>query len=309
MVRAEVAGRDVLSHALRLVPHRRLQRSLRATFLGMVTNAVLTTAKMAAGIVGHSHALVADAVESLADVVSSLVVWRGVVVAAEPADAEHPYGHGKAEPLSSAVVATMLLAAALWIVVESIRGILRPDKPPAPFTLAVLLVVVVVKEFLFRFVRKEGHEVESALIRTDAWHHRSDAITSAFAFVGITVALVGGPRYAAADNYAAILAAFVIAYNGSNLLRPAMDELMDTSPGSDFQAQIQKIASEIGEVQRVEKCLVRKMGYQYFVDMHIEVDPSMPVSRAHDIAHQVKNRIRAAIPEVADVLVHIEPAQ
>jgi cation diffusion facilitator family transporter len=193
--------------------------------------------------------------------------------------------------------------------VEAIRGILKPDKTPAAFTLVVLVGVVIVKELLFRFVRKEGHETESALIRTDAWHHRSDAITSAFAFIGITIALAGGPKYAVADNYAALLAAMVIAYNGWQLLRPAMDELMDTSPGRDFRERIQKLASENPEVKRVEKCLVRKMGYQYFVDMHIEVDPSMPVSRAHDVAHQVKDRIRAEIPQVADVLVHIEPVR
>jgi cation diffusion facilitator family transporter len=286
----------------------RLERSLRITFLGMITNAVLTTGKLAAGLIGHSHALVADAVESLSDVVSSLVVWRGVLVAAEPADAEHPYGHGKAEPLSSAVVATMLLVAALWISVEAIRDILRPIRGPAPFTLVVLLAVILIKEVLFRFVRSEGDSIDSSLIRTDAWHHRSDAITSAFAFLGISIALIGGPRYAVADNYAAILAAIVIAWNGWHLLRPAMDELMDTSPPRDLREQIETLAAETPQVRRVEKCLVRKMGYQYFVDMHIEVDPTMTVSHAHSIAHDVKDRVREKLPSVADVLVHVEPA-
>jgi cation diffusion facilitator family transporter len=287
---------------------QRLERSLRITFVGMVSNAILTTGKMAAGLVGHSHALLADGVESLADVVSSLVVWRGVVVANEPADAEHPYGHGKAEPLSAAVVASMLLVAALWITIESVRDIVRPDRGPAPFTLFVLLGVIVVKEVLFRIVRREGDAVGSSLIRTDAWHHRSDAITSAFAFVGISIALIGGPKYAVADNYAAIMAACVIAWNGWHLLRPAMDELMDTSPPKDFREQIVALAAGTPRVARVEKCLVRKMGYQYFVDMHIEVDPSMTVSEAHGIAHQVKDRVRQRLPVVADVLVHIEPA-
>lgn len=291
------------------MPHRRLQRGLRITFVGMVSNAALTVGKLAAGIIGHSHALVADAVESMSDVVSSLVVWRGVVVAAEPADAEHPYGHGKAEPLSSAVVATMLLVAALWIVVEALRGIVQPAQGPAPFTLVVLLVVVAVKEVLFRFVRREGDAMNSSLIRTDAWHHRSDAITSAFAFAGISIALIGGPKYAVADNYAAILAAIVIAWNGWQLLRPAMDELMDTSPPRDLREQIESLAAATPQVQAVEKCLVRKMGFQYFVDMHIEVDPAMTVSQAHAIAHAVKDRIREQLPTVADVLVHIEPVR
>jgi cation diffusion facilitator family transporter len=274
----------------------------------MIVNALLATAKMVTGVVGHSHALVADGVESLADLLSSAVVWRGLVVAAEPADEDHPYGHGKAEPIAAAVVSTMLLLAAMGIVVQAIRGILQPHHGPAIYTLVVLIVVVVVKESLFRLVWREGTSVDSSAVRTDAWHHRSDAITSLVAGIGISVALIGGTGYEAADSVAAIVAAGIIAWNGWRLLRPALDELMDALPNTEVIDEIRKIAGTIPGVEKVEKCLVRKMGYHYFVDMHVEVNPQMTVERAHGIAHDVKDKVRAQLPMVYDVLVHIEPA-
>jgi cation diffusion facilitator family transporter len=285
----------------------RLQRGLRATFAGMAVNVVLSGTKLAAGIAGHSHALVADAVESFADIFSSLIVWRGLVVAAAPPDEDHPYGHGKAEPIASAIVAAMLLGAALWIALKAFSEILQPHPAPAPFTLIVLLVVVAVKESLFRFVSREGQAVDSSAVKTDAWHHRSDAITSVAAGIGISVALIGGRGFEAADDVAAIAAAGVIAWNGWHLLRPALNELMDTAPGHEVIDQIRLIATATPGVDSVEKCYVRKVGYQYFVDMHVEVDPQMTVLRSHEIAHDVKNKIRDAIPAVSDVLVHIEP--
>lgn len=288
---------------------RRLERSLRATFLGMVTNAGLATGKIAAGVLGHSHALVADGVESAADLISSLIVWRGVTLAAEPADEQHPYGHGKAEPLATAVVSTILLFAALWIVLGAVQDIMRPHSTPAPFTLIVLVLVVVIKELLFRHVHSEAIALESSVVRADAWHHRSDAITSIFAFVGISAALLGGKGWESADDYAAVLAGAVIAWNGIRLLRPAMDELMDIAPGPEFAERIRVIAAGIPQVEHVEKCLIRKMGNEYLVDMHVHVDSGMTVNVAHRIAHEVKDAVRNEIPSVRDVLVHIEPSR
>ena len=286
----------------------RLQRSLRATFLGLIANTLLATAKLAAGVVGHSNALVADAVESLADLFSSVIVWRGLVVAAAPADADHPYGHGKAEPIASAVVSTMLLLAAASITFQAAFEILQPHHVPSPYTLLVMIVVVTIKESLFRFVMREGISVESSTVRTDAWHHRTDAITSLAAGLGISIALIGGERYAAADDVAAVVAAGIIAWNGWRLLRPAMNELMDASPDPTFADRVSRIAAATPGVARVEKCLVRKMGYLFYVDMHVEVDPQMTVQRAHEIAHDVKDKVRRELPAVHDVLVHIEPA-
>lgn len=291
------------------MPTTRLKRSLRITFLGLGANAILAAIKMLAGILGHSHALVADGVESIADVLSSIVVWRGVVVAEEPADEDHPYGHGKAEPLAAAIVAGMLLVAAGWIVVGALAAVSTPHPAPKAFTLIVLVVVIVVKELLYRFTSHVAASVDSPAVASDAWHHRSDAITSVAAAIGISMALIGGKDFESADDWAAVAAACVIAWNGWRLLRPAFNDLMDRSPNREIIERIKKIGESVPDVARVEKCLVRKMGYQYFVDMHVEVDPQMTVLRSHQIAHEVKNQVRAQVPRVRDVLVHIEPTK
>ena len=285
----------------------RLQRSLRATFIGLVVNVFLSAAKLVAGVVGHSHALVADACESLTDIFSSIIVWRGVVVAAAPADEDHPYGHGKAEPLAAAVVSGILLFVAGWIAIEAVHDLGQPRPAPKIFTLLVLLGVILVKEGLFRFVSREADLVENSAVRADAWHHRSDAISSVAAAVGISTALIGGENFAWADDAAAIAAAGVIAWNGWRLLRPTLGDLMDTAPDCEIKNEIQRLAETIPGVARVEKCFVRKMGYQFYVDMHVEVDPQMTVLRSHEIAHEVKDKIRGKMPAVSDVLVHIEP--
>src|SRR5436190_9205880 len=216
----------------------RLQQGLHATLIGLGINALLAVGKLTSGVLGHSQALIADAVESLADILSSIVVWRGLVVAAAPADADHPYGHGKAEPLAAATVATMLLLAAVGITVQALREVYQPKQGPAAFTLVVLLGVVAIKEALFRFVLREAKSMESPAVITDAWHHRSDVITSIAAAIGISIALIGGKPYASADDIAAIVAAGLICWNGWRLLRPALDELMDSALNPAFSKKI-----------------------------------------------------------------------
>jgi cation diffusion facilitator family transporter len=278
-------------------------------FAGLAVNAVLTATKFAAGILGHSHALIADAVESTADIFSSIIVWRGLIVAAEPADPEHPYGHGKAEPLAAASVAIILLLAALGVMAGAAHGLFAPREKPRAFTLYILIVVIVIKEFLFRFVSREAASSQSIALFADAWHHRSDAVTSLAAALGIALTVFGGPRLAFADDAAAIVAGAIIAWNGWQLLRPALNELMDAAPSSTLISDIRTAAGAVPGVNAVEKCIVRKMGFQYFVDMHVEVDPDKTVQQGHQIAHNVKNKVRSAVPSVYDVLVHIEPSQ
>jgi cation diffusion facilitator family transporter len=291
------------------VPPNRTERSLRATFLGIGVNVLLVAVKLVGGVAGRSHALIADAMESLADILSSLIVWRAVVVAAEPADHDHPYGHGKAEAIAAAVVSTILLMAAAAIAVQAGGKLFQPRESPRAFTLYILIGVVVVKELLFRYASRQAGLAESGAVKADAWHHRSDAITSLAAAIGIGVCLLGGPAFAYADDIAALIASTVIAWNGWLLLRPAMDELMDAAPSAAILAQIRASAGGVPGVQAVEKCRARKTGFQYFVDLHIEVDPQMTVQQGHDIAHQVKYNVRQAIPSIQDVLVHVEPAK
>ncbi len=292
------------------MPTNRTERSLRATFLGIGINVLLVAGKLAGGLAGHSHALIADAMESLADIFSSLIVWRAVLVAAQPPDREHPYGHGKAEAIAAAVVSTLLLLAALGIAVQAGRQLIppfQPRDPPQMFTLFILIGVVLVKELVYRYASRQASLAESSAVKADAWHHRSDAITSLAAAIGISVCLLGGPRFAYADDAAALFAAAIIGWNGWLLLRPALDELMDAAPSPRLLARIRATAAEVPGVQAVEKCHARKTGFQYLVDMHIEVDPQMTVEQAHQIAHQVKGRVRQAVPSVNDVLVHVEP--
>ncbi|MGH7951025.1 MAG: cation diffusion facilitator family transporter [Limisphaerales bacterium] len=289
------------------MPLNRLKRGLRATFLGIAVNVFLSGTKFIAGFFGHSHALIADATESFADIFNSLVIWRGLVVAAAPADEEHPYGHSKAEPLAAAFGAVMLLIAAVWIAVKAFIEISQPHSPPKWFTLAVLVIVIAMKEGAFRFVIGEGEATDNSAVKTDAWHHRSDAITSVAAFIGISIAILGGKNFSWADDAAAIFAAIIIGFNGWLLLRPALSELMDKAPDPNIIGEIRRIAADTPGVERVEKCFVRKAGHLFFVEMHVEVNPLMTVLRSHEIAHEVKDKIREKMPNVSDVLVHIEP--
>jgi cation diffusion facilitator family transporter len=283
-------------------------RGLRSTMVGIIANTLLAAIKGIAGVLGNSYALVADAVESTTDIMSSLIVWGGLRISALPPDEDHPYGHGKAEPIAAVVVGLTLVAAAIGIAIESVREIALPHHAPAPFTLIVLVLVVVTKETLFRFVFKVGESVNSIAVKSDAWHHRSDAITSAAAFIGISVALIGGKGYESADDYAALFASAIILYNAFRTMRPAIAEIMDAAPSPEMESAVRSVARHVEGVIDLEKCFVRKMGFAYYVDLHVTVDGDLSVRRGHDIARQVKRDIQAAHPHVAEVLVHIEPS-
>lgn len=279
---------------------------IRLALLGLLINTTLAIIKLVAGLVGRSHALVADAVESLMDIVASLVVWGGLRIAAAPPDEMHPYGHGKAEALATLIVAMILAAAGVSIAVASVRELLSPQHAPAAFTLWVLLAVVVIKEALYRIGRLVSRRTGSGAVLADAVHHRSDAITSAAAALGISIALLGGPGFEIADSIAALFASAIIMFNAGRLMRSPLQELMDTRSPEPIR-RAREIAHAVVGVKDIEKLHARKSGRQYLVDIHVEVDPAMSVRDAHEIAHRVKDEIRAAMPEVLDVLVHIEP--
>ena len=296
------------SHTLGRMSAGKLQRN---TIVGLFASVALAGGKLAAGIFGHSSALVADAVESLADTVGSLVVWQALRVADKPPDAEHPYGHGRAEALAAIAVSGLLLAAAVLIVVRSIEGMLKPHEGPAAWTLAVLAGVIVVKEALFRLVLKGAELDGSDAARADAWHHRSDAVTSGAAFVGVTVA-VWGPRHLGipslvlADEVAALIASGIIVMTAIRLLRPALHEVLDAA-APEFIQQVRQTAGAVEGVRLVEKVHARKSGRGYYVDMHLHVDPELSVRLAHALSGKVRATLRAANPKVRDVLIHIEP--
>lgn len=289
-----------------LKPHQ-AQRGQQTTLLGLAINIGLVIAKGLAGWLGNSYALIADALESATDIITSAFVWVGLRIAARQPDQDHPYGHGKAEPLAAIVVSLALVGAAMLIAVQSIRNIQTPHQIPAPFTLVVLAGVVIVKEVLFRRIARVGDEIQSRAVKADAWHHRSDAITSLTAFVGITIALVGGPGYESADDWAALLASGFIVYNAYHIFRPSFGELMDETPTGDWQKELTAIAMTVPQVKGIDKYRVRKTGFEYFIDLHVQVPGELTVYQGHAIAHAVKAAILQEKPAVYDVLVHIEP--
>lgn len=282
------------------------RRMMRVTLVGLAVNFTLALAKLLAGIFGHSYALVADAVESFSDLLGSFVIWGGLRMAAKPPDDDHPYGHGKAEALAALVVAGLLVVAAVGIASKSIHEIITPHHAPAWWTLIVLVVVVVAKETMFRVTARVASQEKSQAVHTDAWHHRADAITSLAAFVGISIALWGGPGWEPADDWAALLASALILWNAAALARPPLAELLDQRPDA-VPEHAARIARQVPGVLDVEQAHARKAGTKFWVDMHVEVDPAMSVAEAHIISGKVKAAIRSAMPEVAGVLIHIEP--
>ena len=271
-------------------------------------NLVLALIKISTGVIGNSYALVADGIESTTDIFSSLIVFGGLRISTRPPDENHPYGHGKAESLAAMVVAIFLIAAAFLIAVQSIKEIRTPQSSPAWYTLVVLGIIIVVKELLYRRMRQVGDSLDSSSLRSDAWHHRSDAITSLAAFIGISIALIGGEGYESADDWAALLACSIIFVNGVRLLRPALNEVMDAAPSDAIEARVVETASRVDGVVAIEKCRIRKSGLGYLMDIHVEVNSELTIREGHDIGHAVKDRLLDSELPISDVIVHIEPA-
>jgi cation diffusion facilitator family transporter len=273
----------------------------------MAVSAVLGAIKVTSGVLGHSYALIADGVESLLDIASGLAVWGGLRISATDPNHRFPYGYGKAEALAGLVIAAGLLLTSAGLAVQSVSEILTPHHSPEPFTLAVLVGVVAVKEVLYRRLSKTAGEIGSRAIESDAWHHRSDALTSLAAFIGIAIALWGGPGYESADDWAALAACGLIAFNGWRLLRSSLAEVLDAAPTDDTLARVRETAGAVPGVTGIETCRARRSGLGWLVDIHVEVDGDLSVREGHRIAHDVKDALFAADLGVLDALVHIEP--
>jgi len=284
-----------------------IKTGLKTTLIGIIASAFLAAIKIFTGIIGNSYALIADGIESLTDIFTSSIVLTGLYFAAKPPDEDHPYGHGKAEPFAGIAVSFGIFIAAMIIVVQSVYEIITPHHAPAPFTLIVLTLVIITKEALFRFVIKVGTTVNSIAVKSDAWHHRSDAITSAAAFIGISAALIGGEGYESADDFAALFASVIIIFNAYRIFKPALFELLDTAPPAKTVQKVRDTAVKVENVMGIDKCFVRKMGFDYFVDIHVLVDANLPVFKGHQIAHKVKDELMKEYSNISDVLVHIEP--
>jgi cation diffusion facilitator family transporter len=281
--------------------------AIRATYFSIVGNTLLAVIKGLAGFFGNSYALIADAIESTTDIFASFLVLFGIKYSNRPADKNHPYGHGRAEPLITFLVVGFLITSATIIAYESIVNIRRPHDLPKSWTLFVLGAIILWKEYSFRLVMKKSIETNSSSLKADAWHHRSDAITSIAAFIGISIALLLGKGYEAADDWAALFASAFILYNSYLIFRPALGEIMDEHLYHDLVEQIRIVSKQVDGIVDTEKCFIRKAGMQYHVDLHAIVDGTITVKAGHDLAHKLKDALRTKIPELGHVLIHVEP--
>jgi cation diffusion facilitator family transporter len=283
------------------------QTAIKATYFSIIGNTSLALVKGVAGIFGNSYALIADAIESTTDIFASLLVLFGIKYSNRPADKNHPYGHGRAEPLITFLVVGFLITSATIIAYESIKNIGTPHELPKSWTLFVLGAIIIWKEISYRIVLKKSKETHSSSLKADAWHHRSDAITSVAAFTGISIALILGKGYESADDWAALFASFFILYNSYLIFRPALGEIMDEHVYDDLTEEIRQVAHKVQGVVDTEKCFIRKAGMQYHVELHATVKAHLTVKEGHDIAHNLKDILREKIPQLGHVLIHIEP--
>ena len=283
------------------------ETAVKATYFSIIGNTSLAIIKGLAGYLGNSYALIADAIESTTDIFASILVLFGLKYASRPADENHPYGHGRAEPLITFLVVGFLITSATIIAYESILNIGTPHSLPSPYVILVLLPIIVWKEISFQIVLKKSKETNSSSLKADAWHHRSDAITSIAALIGISTALIGGNGYESADDWAALFASGFILYNSYLIFRPALGEIMDEHKYDEQVEMIRKVSHDVHGIVDTEKCFVRKAGMKFHVELHARVDANITVKEGHELAHILKDTLRNEIPELGHVLIHIEP--
>jgi cation diffusion facilitator family transporter len=286
----------------------------KVVMTGVLLNLLLSIGKIAGGILGRSNALVADGIESLLDLFSSLLIWGALKYAAKPADEEHPYGHGKAESLATLIGSLVLAIAGALIAHNSIVQLIAaahgaPVHLPSPWTLLILIGVIGLKETLYQFMARRARRIGSNALLADAWHHRSDAVTSIAAFIGISISLLGGKNYAVADDWAALFACVVIFYSSYNMLKLSLGDMMDARVSPDAEATIMQETCAVPGVLSAEKCRVRRSGLSYIADLHIRVSGEISVREGHDISHRVKDRLMASALPLEDVTVHVEPEE
>lgn len=285
------------------------QTAIRTTYFSILANVCLAVIKGLAGVFGNSYALIADAIESVTDIFSSIIVLLGLKYAEKPADDNHPYGHGRIEPLVTFVVVAFLVTSATLIAIESIENIKDPHEAPKAWTLLVLTAIIIWKEMSYRIVMRKSKLTGSSSLKADAWHHRSDAITSVMAFIGITIAWIGGAGYEAADDWAALFAAAFILYNSYLIFRPALGEIMDEHLYDDLVEEIRIKSLQVDGILGTEKCFVRKTGIRYYIDLHAIVDGDITVTAGHELSHKLKDHLMAEVDNVGNVLIHIEPKE
>jgi len=286
-----------------------MQAGQRVAIAGMLVSGTLALIKILAGISGHSTAVVADGLESASDVLASGFVLFGLSIAARPADAEHPYGHGRFETLTGLLLGLLLTAGGALICYGSIRRIGRPREPLAAFVIWPLILSMLAKTGLATVKFRWGRRLASAALTADAWNDAMDTLSAFVALVAVGLTLSDPMRFAEADRYGGAVVGLIVVFAGLRVSRETSLQLMDTMPDEALIAQIRAAAKTVEGTRGVEKCFARKTGLKYHVDLHLEVDPEMTVRQSHELAHKVETRIMELLPWVADVLIHVEPAR
>lgn len=282
-------------------------QAIQTIYFSISTNLALSFIKWLIGHYGHSFAVIADAIESSTDVLSSILVLIGLRYITKPPDHNHPYGHGRLEPLLSFVVVVFLVISSLVIAHEAIVHIQKPHELPKAFTLIFLGPLIIWKEFSYRYILKKSIATKSSSLKADAWHHRSDAITTLAAFIGISIALCFGKGFESADDWAALVASVFILYNSYLIFRIALGEILDEHLYDELIEDIRNLSKNVHGIIDTEKCYIRKAGMSFHVDLHAIVDRNLSVVEGHDLAHKLKNYLQSEIPDLSHVLIHIEP--
>lgn len=280
---------------------------MKTALVSSMVNVALAFAKIISGIFGNSYALIADGVESTLDIISSIIVWGGLKIASEPADDDHPYGHGKAESLAGVIVSFILIMVGLGICYHGVDGIINSDgSVPKSFTLAVLVAIIIIKEMMFHYTYRVGLKIDSTSLKAEAWHHRSDAITSLAALIGVAIAIFF--NIPAADEYAALVGGVIILFNGGRIFKFSINEVMDSSAPENISVEMCEIVLQHKEVKAVSNCRIRKSGLKYLVHVDIQVDPDISVMKGHDIAHEIEDDLLTHSEfSISDIIIHVEP--
>jgi cation diffusion facilitator family transporter len=287
-----------------------LLMGLKISALGAVINILLAAVKVAGGIYWHSHALVADGLHSLSDLATDAVVALGLYYGSLPYDANHPYGHKKIETLAEMLTGMVLVGVALWIVISAVMELAASNQTlrPGALTMVIAAVSVVVKEWLYRITRNLGRKMGSGALVANAWHHRSDALTSVFALVAIGVARLH-PSLIVLDPIASIVVSIVVGKVGVDIARSAIHGIIDTAPDPGVVKRIEDLSRAVPEVHEVHKVRARFLGSQIIADLHIKVDPHISVHEGHRIATEVENVICDDLGNIYDITVHVEPVK
>lgn len=285
-----------------------------ATWIGIIANTFLTILKGIGGFISGSRALLADALHSASDIAGSIVVLFGIKIAHKPPDKEHPYGHGKAENIASIIVAFLLIIVGIQISVSSIK-VFWGEIPAAPGTVALIIIIIsiVLKEILFYYKYYLGKKYRSSALTAEAWHHRSDSLSSLAALIGIGGALLGDhfdiDFLLYADAAAGIVVSLIVIKVGYNLAKESSLVVMEKVLDKDEIKLYNDTVAGISGVLRIDQMLARTHGAYVVIDIKISVDPKITVREGHDIAVEVKDRLIDQYKEVEDVLVHINPYQ